>query len=81
MHPWAGGLNPLVAGGLNPLVAGGLNPLVAARTVRGGKRNKRTNDEGARYGISDKIKKKKKGSRRTPMLPYPSGRWAESSEA
>ena len=51
MPPWAGGLNPLVAGGLNPLVAGGLNPLVAKRTVRAGKRNKRTNDEGARYGI------------------------------
>ena len=40
MHPWAGGLNPLVAGGLNPLVAGGLNPLVAKRTVRGERETK-----------------------------------------
>ena len=53
MNPWAGGLYPLplVAGGLNPLVAGGLNPLVATRRVRGGKSNKRTHDEGARYVI------------------------------
>ena len=49
--PSGRGLNPLVPGGLHPLFAGGLNPLVANRTVRGGKRKKSTNDEGARYGI------------------------------
>ena len=82
MHPWAGGLNPLVAAsgrGSEPPSGRGSEPPSGKENGQGGKekqKNKRRRGE-----VRDRIKKKKKGSRPTPMLPYPSGRWPESSEA